>query len=666
MSLCQNWFGIVGGCFRSEIDVKVGLLFSEDEVKILRRKVQKGLAKKMWENVLEKAEASLESFTEERMREEIDKSFVSQLGKATQAGLAYLITEDRRFADLAKRICSLLLGLPKLKRSGGKPMDADIELADYAREIAIVYDWIYDTLTTKEKEWMLDTLIKKAVVNPSKDFEFSDEKGARLLLRVVPTFSTKESFDPFHAEGSRNNWDSNMASALGIIGLVAGQPEWVEVAKKAIKLYLEELMDEDGCCKEGYGYYCYGVFCALFFLEALRHVRNEDLYTEGLLKSADWVTSLFSPTWVGILNFHDCGYELSVVDYASLLKLASKGRNGHAQWWGEQLAEKSFKDKKFGTLENVMELIYYDPTVKPVAPRGASYKCYSRNGWIVLRSGWDKDATLFGFRSGPPTGAHTHLDNNSFIFEAYGERLVVDSGVLTYIDPNYTKWDKRTIAHNTILVDGADQKPWRLNMSPDGQIKGHIRESPDEEAILYSGQIPYYREEKEYVHFFGDATECYQGLERFHRHVLYAKSGYLVIVDDLIAPKESQFEWRLHSNNLDGKETTEVKGDMVRFVRPKATLLVKVVKPSSFDYRWNQGRIDGIEKASNYISLCPKEKKKKDIFFTVLFPVKKGHPEPAFHPYMGLGSGIIIQKKDGKDIIEYRPEIGITFRHEEQ
>jgi hypothetical protein len=243
--------------------MKVGLLFSEGEIKTLRRNVEKGLPKRTWDLILNNANILVDEFAEEKATEEIGKNFGGYRGKAFTAGFAYVITGDQKFSDTAKRICRFLLSLPKLKRSGGKPMDADIELADYAREIAIVYDWIYDTLTTKEKEWMLDTLTKKAVVNPSKDFEFSDEKGARLLLRVVPSFSTKNSFDSFHAEGSRNNWDSNMASALGIIGLVAGEAEWINVAKQAMKLYLEELIDEYGCCKEGFDYYNYGVVCAL-------------------------------------------------------------------------------------------------------------------------------------------------------------------------------------------------------------------------------------------------------------------------------------------------------------------------------------------------------------------------------------------------------------------
>jgi hypothetical protein len=687
--------------------MKVGLLFSEKETQALRRKVEKGLPKRTWEAVLKSATDILNSFTEEKATEEMKKDFGIHRGRAIQAGLAYVITGDRRFADLAKNICNFLLSRPFLKPPGGKPIDAELYLADYSRELAIVYDWIYDTLTEKERKQFLDTLIKKAVVNPSRDFEFADEKGARLLLRVVPTFSTRHSFDTFHAEGSRNNWDSNLTSALGIIGLVAGQSEWIGTAENSVKMYLEELMDEDGCCKEGFDYYNYGVICALPFLESLKNVLNKNLYTEGLLKTPNWAVNLISPTWGGVISFHDSGYTgyhddkdrflgydpnyFYLGNASVMFKLASEGRNGHAQWFGEQLIEGMIAKKLvWDGLDAALAVIWYDPTVKAIAPRGPSYRCHHRNGWVVIRSGWGKDATLFAFRSGPPTGAHTHLDNNSFILEAYGERLVVDSGVGSYTDPNYTAWDMKTLSHNTLLVNGEGQRRWRRYRAPDGQMKGFARDAPAdpfwtqvlqreeqqvkaqvkgssrevlaEEPILYGGKIFNYREDKEHVYFVGDATDCYGGIERYYRHVSYIKSGYLAIVDDVIARENSQLEWRLFSNNNDEKGKIEVEGDLIRLKRPKATLLVKMLNPKAFSCSLSQGRLMGLEKGTNYISICSKEKTNREILFMILIPVKTGDQEPTFPLYEGLGT--FIQKKGGRDLVEYKPEIGIKFKHE--
>jgi hypothetical protein len=672
--------------------MKVGLLFSKDEVEALKRKTESGLPKKMWEIVFEGANSLLDSFTEEKAKEEVKKDLMSQKGKAIQAAFAYLITDDVRLADLAKRVCSFLLGMPSWKYPGGKHMDCGIGHSDYAREVAIVYDWIYDTLTEGEKQQLLDALIKKAVVNPSGGTEFADEKGARLLLRVVPTFSTKESFDAYHMEGSRNNWDANMTSALGVIGLIAKQNEWVEIAKECMNLYLEELMDENGCCKEGGGYYLYGVSTALPFLEGMMNILHENLYTEGLVRTADWEASLFSPTKEGIVTFHDSHYGLS--SYFGqlpciLFKLASRGKSGLAQWFGEHIVEEAIRRKQFAgnpwaIQEAVLSIIWYDTKVKPVDPQGPSYTCHHKNGWVVLRSGWNRDATLFVFRSGPPTGAHTHLDNNSFMLEAYGERLVIETGVYSYEVPEYLTWDKATLSHNTIVVNGADQKIWRVYRSVEGEIRGtekisdithtnkfqigHIREAPTDEATLYGGRISYYKEKEKYIYFIGDAAECYYGLERYLRHILYVKSGYFVIVDDLISTESSQFESRLHSNNLDGQGKIIVEGDMIRLIRPGATLLVKVVTPKSFNYTLGHGRLDGVDNKTNYISFSPKEKKYKDILFTVLFPVRKDDLEPAFSvtertvPCQAVG--VTIQTKHGRDVIEFRPEVGITFKHE--
>jgi len=659
--------------------MKVGLLFSEKEIPNIRLKVKEGLPKRLWEATLKDTISILDNFTEEKATEEMNKDFGFYRGKIIQAGLAYIITGDRRFADLAKRICNYLLNRPFLKPPGGKPIDAELYVGDYSREIAIVYDLIYDTLADRERQQILDILIKKAVVNPSRDFEFADEKGARLLLRVVPTFSTRYTFDAFHAEGSRNNWDSNLASALGIIGLIDGQSEWIKIAEDSITMYLEELMDEDGCCKEGVAYYNYGAINALQFLESLKNVSKKNLYTEGLINTAEWAVNLISPTWRGVINFHDCGYtnycsgdgiglepdpNYFLGNAAVMFKLASEGKNGHAQWVGEQIIERMINKRiVWDGLDAALSVIWYDPTVKAIAPRGPRYKCYHRNGWIIIRSGWDKDSILFAFRSGPPTGAHTHLDNNSFILEAYGERLVVDTGSGLYTDPSYTSWDKETLSHNTLLVDGKGQKMWRRYRAPDGQMKGFIREALDEEPILYGGKIFNYREDKERVYFVGDATDCYEKIQRYYRHVSYIKSGYLVIADDVIAQENSLLEWRLFSNNNDGKGKIEVEGNIIRLKRPKATLLVKVLNPKGFNYSLGQGRLTGLEKGANYISICSKEKTNREILFMVLIPIKKGEQEPKFSLYEE-GLGTFIEREDYKDFIEYKPETGIRLKHE--
>jgi hypothetical protein len=328
--------------------------------------------------------------------------------------------------------------------------------------------------------------------------------------------------------------------------------------------------------------------------------------------------------------------------------------------------------------------------VKTVAPRGPRYRFYRRGGWIVLRSGWNRDAVLFVFRSGPPTGAHTHLDNNSFVLEAYGERLIVDTGVGSYTDPNYTTWDTTSLSHNTLLVNGKGQKRWRRYWDPNGQMKGFNREAAADpfwtqvlqqeersgkvsakalksevlldEPIIYGGKIFGYREDNNHVYFVGDATDCYEGLERYYRHVTYVKSGYLAMVDDVIAREDSQLEWRLFSNNNDEKGKIEVEGDLIRFRRPGATLLVKVLSPKSFGFRLDKGRLMGLEKGANYISIFPKNRRNKEILFMVLYPVKEGDSEPAFLPYQDFG--VFVQRREGKDLIEYKPEVGIRFEHQ--
>ena len=107
------------------------------------------------------------------------------------------------------------------------------------------------------------------------------------------------------------------------------------------------------------------------------------------------------------------------------------------------------------------------------------YVSFATGGYHVQRSGWGDRGRAYAderwciFDSGPlGDGGHGHYDLLSLEIAAGGRPLILDPGRYTYDEqePNLRHWFKGTAAHNTVVVDGLDQTPYR----PGKPLKGTI------------------------------------------------------------------------------------------------------------------------------------------------------------------------------------------------
>jgi hypothetical protein len=80
---------------------------------------------------------------------------------------------------------------------------------------------------------------------------------------------------------------------------------------------------------------------------------------------------------------------------------------------------------------------------------------FTESGYAVLQN----DALWLCLKYGPHGGGHGHPDKNNFILFAGGKVLFPDPGTRPYGSPLHTEWDRATVAHNTLVVDGANQAP---------------------------------------------------------------------------------------------------------------------------------------------------------------------------------------------------------------
>jgi hypothetical protein len=460
-------------------------------------------------------------------------------------GLVYLMSGNSKYVEAAENWIKALLDVPEWKGSSNLGRSA------WVTGCALLYDWLYDELNEQTLARIRSRL----------------QKEGSILVEDAAVWR------------SLSNHLLIETTALGMIGLTLdGEiPEAAEFSKIADQRTMQIITDAplDGSWGEGVQYWQYGLGYFLRFLEASYTSGFNDYYAEyNWLKLTGFFPIYFSlpgrPTQV--INFSDCGSDRYLPAFLFYFP-ASHYHQGYFQKFAEMV--QFYESHKFSWLD----FIAYNPSVptKDIVEL-PTLKHFADNDFVTMRSSWDRDATTIGFRCGPAPGhrnqqdsnlvkkhgfgpGHGHPDINSFNIFAYGEWLA--------IDPGYSKL-KETRNHNTVIVNGHGQagegKTWLDYMAFESR-----EPAP---AILRVESNPVY----DYV--LGDAGNIYvdaASLQYFRRHLLFLKPGTVVILDDLTAKSESQFEWLLNA-----RDSIEAIGNgNFQIVRNKVRLWIHPILPTN-------------------------------------------------------------------------------------
>jgi hypothetical protein len=175
---------------------------------------------------------------------------------------------------------------------------------------------------------------------------------------------------------------------------------------------------------------------------------------------------------------------------------------------------------------------------------------------------------------------HEHADRNSFIFKAYGERLLTDHYGASY-DWRQKGWLLRlNEAHNSVLIDG----------------EGHQYHDGSEgtNASDAEARITRYVDRGDTVWWTSDATQAYRlvrpEIESVTRSVLFVKPDILVIVDSVKSSVAVSVSCRYHPDNTDGMATIRLEDDGFVIQRPKAKLACRIASTHGLEI--STGRLD--------------------------------------------------------------------------
>jgi hypothetical protein len=166
---------------------------------------------------------------------------------------------------------------------------------------------------------------------------------------------------------------------------------------------------------------------------------------------------------------------------------------------------------------------------------------FPNGGYHFQRSGWGdrgrpfRDERYLVFDCGPVgDGGHGHYDLLSVEIAADGRPLVVDPGRYTYdrsTRPDMRHWFKGTAAHNTVVVDGLDQVPYRGGKPRKGTFP--------RAALLERHHAPGLDVIR------GEASStCYEAVHT--RLIAFVSDEYWIVEDRLRGERPHRYDLRFH------------------------------------------------------------------------------------------------------------------------
>ncbi len=408
---------------------------------------------------------------------------------------AYLLTGERRYANLAKTWTLALCAWPQWTDPDYSSRDACLDTGHFCHAAAFAYDFCYDALTEAERQ-----IIRNALL----------EKGAASVLRAGEEGWARDMSWP--------NGFAVVMGGMGIAGLatLGDDPraeQYVQYARRRLHEFLGA-QDRDGGYVEGLVYGGYAISYTMPFAGTLALHGDRALVDHPYLaKTLRMACMTMQPGDQTAVDFCDSVYESR--DYASLAAWRAREGDAAGLWYLEQSGLR-------GTLPQWTPPlgVLWEPD-QPVAsstddwPAAAHYRDI---GWVVMRSGFGLDDFLFALRCGY-YGSHCQSDNASFMLNTGKQWALRDPGYGVYA----------TEEHSTLLVDGQ------------GRSTG-------------SGEIAAFGTVGPLTYAAADATASYPSLRRFVRHVVMVERDYLLVVDEIAARDEA----RVTSQLVTGLEQVEV------------------------------------------------------------------------------------------------------------
>lgn len=243
--------------------------------------------------------------------------------------------------------------------------------------------------------------------------------------------------DRAHHEANHNH-GVNEAASLYLLGSVfptlPNAQKWHDLGASRIAATLHDLIDADGVLIENspfYHFYVLGKYWEIYQYSQKRNDQISPVFKEKIDKMVNYAVHVLQP-------------------------------NTRVPTIGASLDSQVFYNAEFKQLAKAYPQLKYVITQSEYGKRPASPNAYfPEAGQAVMRSdfgrNFEKQAQVIFQTSGYRT-KHSHLDALSVDVTEGSDRLLVDPGLYSYEEDPVSNYFESTSAHNTVMVDGKDQR----------------------------------------------------------------------------------------------------------------------------------------------------------------------------------------------------------------
>lgn len=436
--------------------------------------------------------------------------------------LAYLLTGDSKYGEAAWRQTEAICSFPDWNPAH------HLDVGIMSVGLAVAYDWLYEYWTPERREIM--------------------EKAAHNNCFWVATESYRGTENDMQGTIHQNNHNTLVNTGILTLSLVMMDvyPEvcsWT--SSQAIRCieYMIENFAPIGSYIEGPAYASITIDYLSIYLAALESVLGKfyclDL-AEGLKEAANYLTYIQSD--VSCFNFTEAEFGFST----------SPGLFWFFEHYGLEgvkkplTANKKYSANYDGVL--VYSLLWYGED-EDVTVQNTLDKCYDDIDVVTVRNNYNDGQIFAGFKGGEtiPATFNAHMDQGSFVYDAFGVRWAYDMGRDDYNLPGYmdvedTRWKifrLRSESHNTISINPSETANYKL----------HTR-----------AKVVEFDSKPRGVKTVIDMSEVLQD------HATSAKRGFLfadertsfVVRDEVVLPGKSDIYWFMYT-----KANCEIDGDTV-------------------------------------------------------------------------------------------------------
>jgi hypothetical protein len=430
-----------------------------------------------------------------------------------------LLKDERYFADALRRVKHMASWDPNGPTAYTRHrMNMSARTMTFA--LILGYDWLHPKLDAATKELLLRTIATRL------GHMHADVIGQRSRVAKHPRDS--------HAQVT--------ATMLGMMSaLVAGDiPEADEWLRQALPLAINLTQPwggEDSGFSNGTSYALWDTGDLQSHWYVLRWATGLDFAQKAWVRNYGRFLAYFNPPGTPARLFGD-GHE-----QAMLVEQSARFGKGYSYFAPSPLT-RWYASRLTGEDPARFEYIMAPPAdfsgTAPF-PAGTPHSLHlPTTGWVAMHSDLASEArTSVYFKSSPPPHgafAHQHADQNSFVVNAGGKRLAIESGYYDdYKTPHWWNWLKTTRAKNAITYDGGQ-----------GQI---FFEATNYKKMGY-GRITRFESDPGYDIATGDATQAYDGaLSQALRTLVYLRPNLLVVHDKLASNTPRRWEWNIHALN---------------------------------------------------------------------------------------------------------------------